>query len=498
MSAVSLSNAQVPFILVIDIGTSSLRAMVYDAQGREVQDFLARRPYHPQVTEDGGSTLDPRTMFAHLTGAIDEILALAQGKMEFGAVAASSLASNMLALDAQGEPLTPAFLYADTRNAAQVEKLRAAYDWAPIYARTGCPLHTAYLPARLLWLRETAPEVFRQAAQFVSLHEYMLWRLFGRTGVSRSFAAWLGMFNHATNDWDEQALHIAGVRREQMSRLFSVDESLLILQGEFATRWTPLANIPWYMALGDGAVANIGSGCADETRVAVTIGTSGAMRVVMPAQKGIHALPRGLWMYRVDETDGLLGGSLTDGGSIFAYLRQFLVLPGMNELETQLEAMLPDAHGLTMLPFFGGERSPGYHGNARASLNGWSLSTSAADLWRAALEAVAYRFAAIYELLGTSIAPREIIASGGALLNSKVWIGILADVLNVPVTASGEDESSARGAALVALRSLGVIGRFDELPAALGETYLPNAVKHDVYMAARERQNRMYHSLLDS
>jgi gluconokinase len=129
---------------------------------------------------------------------------------------------------------------------------------------------------------------------------------------------------------------------------------------------------------------------------------------------------------------------------------------------------------------------------------GWSFGTSAAELWRACLEAIAYRFAAIYDLLKTAIPPpREFVASGAALLHSRVWVQVLADVLGVPVTLSGEAEASARGAALVGLRALGVIPHLNALPAAVGETYLPRAELFEVYARARERQQRLYHLLLD-
>ena len=117
---------------------------------------------------------------------------------------------------------------------------------------------------------------------------------------------------------------------------------------------------------------------------------------------------------------------------------------------------------------------------------------------------MAYRFAAIYDLIRTAIPPpREIIASGGALLSSTVWVQILADVLGVPVTASGEDEASARGAALVALRALnadvalGTIPSLHTLDADLGETFTPNSSHFDIYKRARERQKKLYHLLLE-
>jgi gluconokinase len=306
------------------------------------------------------------------------------------------------------------------------------------------------------------------------------------------------MFNHTTDDWDEQVLQIAGITRERLSPIVSASQVFAGLKGEYAARWKPLAEIPWYPALGDGAVANIGSGCVDETRVAVTVGTSGAMRVVMPAKKGIMALPRGLWMYRVDEQDGLLGGSLTDGGSIFSYYSRLFQLQDPAGLEAELAKMEPDSHGLTLLPFFAGERSPGYHGDARATLAGWNLNTSPLEIWRASIEAVSFRFAAIYDLLRTAIpAPKQVIASGAALLNSPTWIQVLADVLGVPVTTSGEDEASARGAALIALRNLGLIPALAAREAEMGATCHPNPRHFEIYQRARERQKSLYDLVLE-
>ena len=501
MTDISRAQAQPPFVLVIDLGTSSVRAMLYDANARAVQDFIARRSYQADTNESGQAVFDARKMFNAFCAVLDELVAKVD--FEIAAVAASSLAYNVLALDEHDEPLTPAYLYSDTQNARAVEQLRAQYDWTLLYARTGCPLHTSYLPARLAWLRETQPEIFSRAAHWVSLHEYFLLKLFGRARLSHSFAAWSGMLNHATLDWDEQILNLVGVARAQMTTPGSAYLGLTGLRGEYASRWRALSEIAWLPALGDGALANLGSGCADETRVAITVGTSGAMRVVMDAQKAMQTLPRGLWLYRVDETDGLVGGSLNNGGNVFAYYARTLQLPAHAELERALSLLEPDAHGLTLLPFFAGERSPGYRGDARAAVTGWSLSTTPVELWRATLEAMAYRFAEIYDLLRATIAaremiaPREMIASGAALIQSRAWVQILADVLGVPVTVSGEAEASACGAALVALRELGVIKNFSALPPALGETYAPCAAHFEIYQRARERQKVLYHSLLE-
>lgn len=494
MPGVMLADAVPPLVLTLDLGTSSIRAIVYDARARAVDGLAARRRCPVELTEEGGATLEPRATAALLAAVVDEILERGGGRIKIEAVASSSLAYNALALGASGEILTPAILYSDTRSARAAQNLRARIDWRPIYARTGCPLHAGYMPARIEWLREARPDLEARVAHWFSLYEFFLSRLFGRTAVSHSFASWSGLMDQTPLDWDDEVLELVGARREQFAPVVSASEPLVGLNDEFARRWPALAQVPWYPALGDGALANIGSGCTDARRVAVTVGTSGAMRVVMPAGEAARSLPQGLWMYRLDEADAVLGGSLNEGGNVFAYFSALLVLPEAADLEAQVAAQEPDAHGLTLLPFFAGERSPGYRGDARAALDGWTLSTSPVQIWRCALEAISYRFAALYELLRRVIpAPLEIVASGAALLSSPAWAQILADVLGAPVTMAGELEASARGGALVALRSLGVIPSLDALPADRGATFAPRPAYYEVYTRARERQKRLYH-----
>ena len=167
-------------------------------------------------------------------------------------------------------------------------------------------------------------------------------------------------------------------------------------------RWPVLKDVPWYPAIGDGAAANLGSGCGDPSRVALTIGTSGAMRVVLSHELAV--VPEGLWLYRVDKRRSLLGGATTEGGNLFAWLRETLQLPSLAETEKALGNMAPITHGMTMLPFLAGERAPGWRDNALAVLVGFTLNSRPLDILRSGLESVAYRFALIYRLIAPSLA----------------------------------------------------------------------------------------------
>jgi gluconokinase len=493
--------------------------MLFDRQAIEVEGTLARRTYDVRTTRDGGAELDADEMFDAFASALDEVL-WKGGQANIAAVAASSLASNILAVDASGNALSPAYLYSDTRDAGAVEDLRSRVDWGPIYDRTGCPLHTSYLPARFVWIKQTRPELFSRASRWVSLHEYFLIKLFGRSMTSHSLASWTGLLDRTRLDWDDELLAMVGVRREQLSPLASARDSLSGLNAKSGDRWKGLSRALFFPALGDGAAANVGSGCSDATRMAVTVGTSGALRTVIPGRAAAGpppnkplnsghradggpltapalSIPPGLWLYHVDERRSLLGGSLNNGGNVFAYLRRTLQLPEPGAEESALGELEPDAHGLTVLPFFAGERSPGYHGDARAAIVGLTFETRPVEILRATLEGVAYRVAAIFDLILQAIpAPREIIASGSALLHSPAWVQILADVVGQGITVSGEEQASARGAALVALEAVGAIRDAGDLPPSFGETYTPSSVRHQVYLRARERQRRLYSLLV--
>ena len=178
---------------------------------------------------------------------------------------------------------------------------------------------------------------------------------------------------------------------------------------------------------------------------------------------------------------------------------QTLQLPNQESIEAQLTSLAPAAHGLTVLPFFSGERSTGWHDSARASFLGLSLSTRPIDLLQASLEAVCYRFAAIHArfmaLMGEGT---QIIASGGAIIGSPVWTQMMADVIGVPVMASGVREASSRGAAMLAMEAFGGRNGFDGFETPTSAVVSPSPERHEIYCRARDRHEHFYRLIVES
>lgn len=491
-------SPQSPFILTIDVGSSSVRALLFDARGLTVPGILARKPIHLRTSPDGASEADPAALLNDIFETIDDVLQQAGDRTPMIAgVAIDTFVSNLMGVDAEGQVVFPLSTYADTRAAAEAERLRAELDERAVHNRTGCRFHPSYWPARLRWLHRTWPERFAQVRRWLTLGEYLTLTLFGVTAVSYSVASWSGLLDRRRLDWDEALLAALPLDRAQLSPLTDVSFPHQGLKPAFAARWPALADVPWFPAIGDGAGANIGSGCATPERVALTVGTSSAMRVVTTAD--IPQLPAGLWCYRVDGRRSLPGGALTEGGMVYAWLQETLRLQSAGPLDEALAAMPPDDHGLTMLPFLAGERSPGWRGDARATIHGLRLSTRPLHILRAGMEAVAYRIALVYRQLRSLLpADPDIIASGGALVNSPTWGQIMADVLGRPVILAQTQEASARGAALLALEALGVLQDITNASDIPGHIWMPDSQRHDIYGAAIQRQMTLYQALYNS
>lgn len=494
-----------PLVLALDVGTSSVRAVLYDSSGRMIEGVEGRTQYRMTATSDGGVQIEPDQLVDIICGSIDECLLQAAAVLPdlndaISSVGYSNFWHAMMGIDQHGQAITPLYNWNDTRSATDAKTLAELFGAQWIHQRTGVVPHASYYPAKLLWLRRTQPAMFHEVRRWISIGEYLYSIIFGRLECGISMASGTGLFNPNLNRWDEEILAALDIETHHVSPLAVDDSGFSEMNRMFVERWPSLKHARWLPAAGDGACSNIGSGCFTRELIAINIGTSGAMRVCWPALE--VSIPEGLWCYRANSHYALIGGALSNGGDVYAWCKRTLRVGDEGygdeeEIERQLAGMEADHHGLTVLPFFSGERSTGWHDFARASIIGMSLSTGPLEVMRASLEAVCYRFASIYSRLQTELSDRtRIIASGGAIVNSRFWTQMMADVIGVPVSASGVPEASSRGAAMLALEAFGQVEFFQELETPLGEVHEPNMDNHQIYLGARARQDKFYDLLI--
>jgi gluconokinase len=479
-------------VLALDLGTSSVRAVVYDAHGAMLDTTLTDLPYKVRTTDAGEVSSDPDALVKLITQSIDGALKAARKqKVTILGVGVSCYWHSLMGVDRAGRPTTELFTWADTRSAAETSAMRERFDERAYHARTGCFFHASYWPAKLRWLRATRRAAVRRTAHWISLGEYLYHELHGDLRVSHSIASGTGLLDVNRCRWDGEALRLAGITAEQLSPLADWDQPAHSLRSTFASRWPELRDVPWYLPLGDGGLANIGAGCVSPRWACATIGTSSALRVLFDRPR--VTVPWGTFVYRVDRRRYVLGGALSEGGNVVRWFVDGLGLKPKKKFERAAGALPPDSHGLTVLPFWAGERSPNWRGDARAVITGLSLGTQPVQMLRASMEAITYQLVAVAAAMQRVVPrPESVIATGGQLIHSPAWSQMLADALDLRVTTSPQPEASSRGAALLALHALGKLPKLWSTRPAPGRSYRPRAAVHARYELARRRQQELY------
>ena len=504
MPLVPMTDARAPFTLAIDAGTSSVRALVFDQHGNPIEGVEAQLPYRIETTPDGGATFDAGELFDLTVATIDHLAGSASDALEkVAGVGTTSFWHSLLGLDRDGNPCTPVYYWADTRSAQDALALRNELDAHVVWQRTGCRLHPSYWPAKLRWLQRTEPALMAKVALWLSFPEYALQRLCepGAGAVTLCMASGTGMLDVHRLEWDEELLALFHVEPDMLSPLVNLGPPSALLPA-YASRWPALREAQWYPALGDGACANVGCNAIGPGRMALTVGTSAAMRMILPRERGAAwEVPHGLWAYRLDAESAVLGGALSNGGNFLRWLRETTHSPLDGEAVAAAASLPAASTGVTMLPFLAGERSPSWHDNASAVLFGLTQATTPADLMRAGMEAVAYRLAAIYDHL-EPLADEDfqILVNGGAIVDSPAWLQIIADVLgHALIPGDPGSETTARGAAMMAAIQSGIstADEWDQTELLAGTQYEPQPADFPAYQEARRQQASLEKLLTD-
>ena len=484
------------YILGIDIGTSSVRAALYDERGNLIPKTLVKNERTLTATDDGGAEIDAGTALIQILAAVSDTLsAFADEQAEVSYIATSSFWHSLVGVDENGNPTTKVFGWADTRSRKYTERLKLRFDESTIHNRTGARFHSSFWPAKLLWLRKEFPDTFARTSRWLSFSDFVSLKLFGDAVTGVSMASGTGLLDLRTCSWDAELLRFLKLRPASLPRLAG-DAETFRLSPKLTKRWPRLRNAEWFPAIADGAANNIGAGCVTKSKAALMIGTSGAMRVAYKGEPP-SKIPPGLWCYRIDRKRVIMGGALSDGGGLYHWLKQNLRLGKDDDVEREIARREPTSHGLIVMPFFAGERSTGYHENAVGSILGLRSATDTIDIVQAGLESIAFRFADIFDQLNGVSRIQNLIASGGALRESPIWTQMIADVLGRNLILPETHEASMRGAVLLALETTGRINKIEDVPTPSGKQFSAHNSRKAVYAAARKRHQKAYELLLD-
>jgi len=467
------------FFLGVDIGTTSTKAIVFSVSG--AIKGMGNRGYEVLVPQPTWAEQDPETIFAAVIQAVRDALEAADlAKQEIAAVGFGAATHSLIAIAANNNPLTNSMIWADNRSVAQAEKLKQHATAHELYRRTGSPIHPVSPLSKLVWMREVDPDTFGKAAKFVSIKEYIFYQLFERYIVDYSIASATGLFNLKQLNWDEEAIALAGITKEQLSELVPTTYILHGMKVSHAEAMGLDPDIPIVIGANDGALANLGVGAIAPGQYAITIGTSGAVRTV--TQQPITDPQARTFCYALTEKHWAIGGPTNNGGIVLRWLRDQFCAPEVErakqlgvdayEVMIQAAAKVPaGAEGLLCLPFLSGERAPYWNAKARGVFFGVGLHHQRSHFIRAVLEGILFNVysvkAVLQELTG---AAGEIFASGG-FARSQPWRQMMADLFGSVVLMPEVYEASGFGAAVLAMYAVGAIADFTEVQPLISISY---------------------------
>lgn len=483
-------------VLGIDLGTTSTKTVAFDETGCALASHAVRyglaEPAPGHAEQDPDEIVDAvRTTVRAVVDELDRPVA---------GLSFSSAMHSLLGLDADHRPLTAVVTWADSRASGQAERIRSSVGGLALHRRTGTPVHPMSPLTKLVWFREQEPKLTERVAHWVGIKDYVLVQLCDVLVTDHSLASASGLMDIHRLEWDDEALGLAGITAEQLPELVPTRRVLPGLTREAAETLGLPADTSVVVGAGDGPLANLGLGAVHPGVAACSIGTSGAVRVMVD-KPSVDPLG-GVFCYALTEDRWVVGGAINNGGLVLEWAGDALA-PDLGETpEAELLRLAatvpPGSGGLVMLPYLQSERAPYWSALPRGAYVGLTREHRREHLVRAGLEGVCQQLALVVDSMrAAGIQIRELRATGG-FARSALWKQMLADVLGMDVGFPQGHEGSSFGAALLGMEALGLVGSVD-LAADLvemDEVLAPDASAASTYARLRPLVTEIYQALV--
>lgn len=466
-------------ILGLDVGTTGTKAVAFAVGSTWRQ--VAVREYPLLQPAPGQQVQDPDLVMAAAEGALAECVAAATDAEVVG-ISISTAMHGLIGLDAEHRPLTPLLTWADARAGAQAAALRASGQAAELQRRTGTPVHPMTPLTKLMWFHQDDPQTAAAVRWWLGLKDYVVWRLTGTLVTELSSASGTGLLDLATRDWDPTAVALSGARVDQLPPVRPTTDHLG-LSAVTAGRLGLAAGTPVVLGAGDGPLGNLGTGALAPGVAGLSLGTSGAIRMVVPAPPA--DLDAALFCYALTDERWVVGGAVSNGGIVERWAGTALVpdlvaaagSTAADEAVLDLAASVsPGSDGLVMLPYLLAERAPLWDPDLPGAYLGLRRGHTRAHLVRAAVEGVCLQLSTILDRLDR-LQPVTAVRVTGGVFRSPLWRDVLAAVLDRPLHLVGTEEGTARGAAALGLFALGLASDLESALALLPDPAADDAAQ---------------------
>lgn len=495
------------YLIGLDIGTSSTKAIAFDLKGNVISKCNIGYPIlNPKAS---WSEQCPEEMFRAVINTIKAVVSendIKQNKLL--AVSFSSAMHGIMAVNEIGDKLTDCIIWADTRSTKYSESIKNSKIGHEIYMKTGTPIHPMSPLCKLAWMKDNMKEIFNNSSKFISIKEYVFFKLFGKYVVDYSIASATGLFDIYELQWNKKSLQVAGISEEQLSTPVSPTQGFKGMDKKYADLMGIDLETPFIIGGSDGCLANLGANAVKPGDAAVTIGTSGAIRII--ADKPKNDENERIFSYILTEDHFVLGGPVNNGGIIFRWFRdnfsqielaqaEALGVDTYELLTAEASKVPAGANGLIFLPYLLGERAPHWDANSRGVFFGINITHKREHFLRALLEGVIFGVYSVGKALEETTGNIDTIYATGGFVRSELWVQMLADVFNKKVVIAESYESSCLGAVVLGMKAIGLIDNIEEVEklVPISKVFKPNIENHEVYMKTFEIYERLYLKLKD-
>jgi gluconokinase len=488
-------------IIGIDIGTTHVKALVATAAGKVLHEI--KEGYLTSNPLPGHQEQNAEDIFLAVLKVLKHSIDTVADKESVSCISFSAAMHSLMAVNKEGKPLTALMIWADTRSNKYAQELKNTQQGDIIYQRTGTPVHPMSPLCKITWIRGEMPGVFEVTHKFISGKEYVFHQLFNEFVIDHSIASATGLFDIHQLQWCDESLKFAGISAEQLSSPVSCTQTFTKLKEEYRLQLGLPDSIPFLIGASDGCLANIGAGAVLPGELALTIGTSGAVRKI-----GDHPVvdqKQRLFNYRIDSKTYLTGGAINNGGIILKWVMDVFLDNDLSEQEKMKKIMEEAATvpagsgGLIFLPYLYGERAPVWDAAAKGVFVGINPIHTKAHFIRAVLEGVCFSLLQIVKAIEETGEPVHTIYANGGFIQSQLWLRIMTDILNKKIRVSHAGDASAMGAVFMAMQFSGYIKEWKDVKnhVTTEEEFDPDQALHQCYLENYSIYEHLYENLKD-
>ncbi|MCP4168477.1 MAG: hypothetical protein GY759_21645 [Chloroflexi bacterium] len=425
-----------PTILTIDVGTSSLKAVLYTDAGRVLASAKSRYEY--DIPQPGWAECDPADWWSALIEALAELGSKGHNLQAVSCLGVTGQMHTPVLLDGDGMPLTPTLLWLDQRAGAETKELCDHFNLPPYH------INTTFTLPKLLWLKRHRPEILGDTRTLLWPKDYLRYRLTGRFMTDVTEGAGAGLLDWERRTWSEERASYVGLDMSVLPPLAAPDEDAGALLPEIARQLglSPKARV--IVGAGD-VLALIGAAPPRVGRLTCSLGSSGMISSPLPDGQHVsdpdHRIYTNPFLHY-----SLLNAILSSSGACLTWAHSALYgsETAFAEMLAFARSTAPGADGLLFLPYLMGERSPYWNPDLRGTFYGLSLHHRRPHMIRAAMEGVAFSLRHIIEIAAElGIAIDEIALAGGGSTVAG-WPQIFADVCQRPVVSYAGEETVTR------------------------------------------------------